>query len=455
MTPIEMKGSRFYAAIFATAMLAGACASEDVGPVPVVEPQAGHAFLKIVGDKSVFLEYGGAKELVVKYVNDQDEGLAGSVSFKIDGNGAGATLSSTTAVTGPGGEVRIAVTGGSTADSAFRVIAEAQYATSVDWSVAVRKAGTNPPLPYKLEGTYRLESTFDLATGLPGQAGQVVNTVIDMTDSPTDPVSWLLDLDQGVKDTLRPARPALDAFLNTFLKEVTSFTIDGQKVSVVAKFMEFGNAFGDVAKKFGLLSKLEITKKADGTYEAKHTIDGVFFRINNKRTDATLASLNMDNIVVEHIPLVLTGETSLSIADHSIPMSYGAMIVAAVDNVVVPIITPRAIGLREMLTDLIDCNMVGDAIYEELNILDGDFYEGLCGVAINAGAEILEGKLRTLGGTASEFKIHGTVRPVDANNDRTVESLGFGEWEGVLMLGGERGTLAKPNQKFTGQRMMP
>src|SRR5204863_3692490 len=72
MTPIEMKGSRFYAAIFAAAMLGGACASEDVGPVPVVEPQQGHAFLKIVGDKSVFLEYGGAKEIVVKYVNDQD-----------------------------------------------------------------------------------------------------------------------------------------------------------------------------------------------------------------------------------------------------------------------------------------------------------------------------------------------------------------------------------------------
>jgi hypothetical protein len=447
MTPTEMKGSRFYAALFAATLL-GACASEQLGPTPTIEPQPGHAFLKIVGDKNVFLENGNSRELIVKYVNDKDEGLAGSVSFKIEGDPKTSSISSTSSVTGPGGEVRIAVTGASSGEAAFRVVAEAQHATPVDWSVSVR--GAAPPRPYKLEGTYRLESTFDMVSGLPGDAGEIIATIIDMTDSPTDPTSWLLGLDPGVRSAIPRA---IDAFLNTFLKEVTTFTVDGQEISVVGKFMEFGNAFGDVAKRFGLLSKLEITKKPDGTYVAKHTIDGVFFRINNKRREQTLASLNMDNIVVENVPLMLTGESSVSIGDHNIPMSYGAMVVAAVDNVVIPIIAPRANSLSEMLTDLIDCYMVGEAIYEELEILDAGFYESLCETALVAGAEVLEGKLRELGGNASEFKIHGTVRPIDSNNDRTVDSLTGGEWEGFLMFGGERATLAKPNQKFSGQRM--
>jgi hypothetical protein len=454
MTSHTKKAARVALAIVATSLFA-ACAGEALGPTPTMPPTQGHAFLKIVGDKNVFLDSGATKEIVVKYVNDNDEGLAGTVSFRIDGDGKGSALSASSGVTGPGGEVRIHVTAGSQ-EAAFRVVAEAQYATAVDWSVAARLGNSNPPLPFNITGTYRVESTFDLASGLPGDVGKVVNTVIDMTNSPTDPTTWLLDLDKGVRDTLNGvpgARPALDAFLNTLLKEITAFDVNGQRVSIVGKFQEFGNAFGDVAQKFGLKSKLEITKKADGSYVAKHTIDGVFFKINNRRVDATLAQLEMDNIIVDNIPVTLTAESKISIGEHGLPLSYGTLVVLGLDNVVIPLLSPGAGNVSELLADLIDCSMVGEEIYDYLNILNADFFESLCSTAIAAGGAIIEGKLREIGGRASEFKIRGEVRLADTNSDRTVDTLVGGEWEGRLLLGNESATLAKPNQKFTGSRM--
>src|SRR6478609_7475325 len=48
-------------------------------------------------------------------------------------------------------------------------------------------------VPLTAEGRYSLTSDFDVATNMPGTAGQVVNTFIDATDSPDDPSHWILD----------------------------------------------------------------------------------------------------------------------------------------------------------------------------------------------------------------------------------------------------------------------
>jgi hypothetical protein len=456
MTRIEKIGSRLTAAFFAATLLA-ACASEAVGPVPTIQPQEGHAFLKIVGQKNVFLDTGGSREIVVRYVNDNDEGLAGSVSFRIEGSSAGGSLSQSSQVTGPGGEVRVHVIGGN--ESAFRVIAEAQYATPVDWAVAVRSGTIDPPLPFNIVGTYRVESQFDLATGLPGKLGEVVNTFIDLTDSPNDPTTFLLDLaskaDAGVNNVLKNFRPVMDVALNTLLKQLTTFSIDNQRISVVAKFQEFGNGFGEVSRKFGLKSQIQIYRDPANAdrYLAKHTVDGVFFKIKNKRTDRTMAQLNMSNIVVDAIPVTLQDESMITFGEHNIGLNVGKVIVFGANNVLIPLITQnRAMNFTELLTDLIDCYDVADTLSDEIGG-SSDLWESICETALTVVGNVLEGKVSELGGTASEFRIGGTVRPSDNNADGKVDELVAGEWEGRLMLGTAASPLSRPNQKFTGTRM--
>ena len=43
------------------------------------------------------------------------------------------------------------------------------------------------------DGTYSVRSKFDLATNAPGAVGDVVNVIIDATDSGDDPANWLLE----------------------------------------------------------------------------------------------------------------------------------------------------------------------------------------------------------------------------------------------------------------------
>src|SRR4051812_23174930 len=53
--------------------------------------------------------------------------------------------------------------------------------------------GGDPSRPLDPSGTYALHSTFDLATNMPGTAGDVVNGFINATDSADDPSRWIID----------------------------------------------------------------------------------------------------------------------------------------------------------------------------------------------------------------------------------------------------------------------
>src|SRR5262249_48512609 len=152
-------------------------------------PTDGHAYLKIVGDKSVFLENGQRRELVVKYVDDNDGPLAGSIAFRVDGDFMGGSLSAPSGVTGADGSVHVMVNGGPTGEAFVKVSASAAYATPVDWNVSIKAAGSSQPKPLDVVGTYKLESEFNLVSGIPGTAGNIIRTVIAMTDDPNDPSS--------------------------------------------------------------------------------------------------------------------------------------------------------------------------------------------------------------------------------------------------------------------------
>ena len=61
------------------------------------------------------------------------------------------------------------------------------------------------------QGAFRVNSTFDVATNMPGASGNFLNGLIAATDDPDDPMSWLVDqmlakMDDGtLKDEARYA----------------------------------------------------------------------------------------------------------------------------------------------------------------------------------------------------------------------------------------------------------
>ena len=440
--------------MLATALvLVGACSSQDVGPTPTPKPPVeGHAYLDIVGDKNVFIDTGARATIVVKYHDDAGDPVAGAVTFAIQGDAKGGSLSAASAVTDGQGLARVDVVGGTT-EVAFGVRASAQYATAVDWSIAVH-AGPPPPGPLALEGTYQLESQFDLVSALPGTVGDVVRTVIDITDSPNDPTTFLIDEalsqinDSTVTNAVNALRPGLDVGINEFLKS--------QLGDVYTSLVEFGNGFGDAAQRFGLKSELAVTKSADGSYAATHTVKGIFFFTDagggtRKRQDVDLADAHIDYVVASNIPVTRTGDTSITIGDHSLQMSYGKLLVYSVRNVVLRLIDPGASTMTDFLQDTVDCDTLGQKIYDEVKSGSAGIYGSACKTALAIVGNVIEGKLGAVGGTATGFHIHGTVQIKDTDNDRKVDKLQGGQWQGSLDIGTDTASLGQPS--FLGSRM--
>ncbi len=440
-------------ALVAVLALAGACSSQDVGPSPMPKPPVqGHAYLEIVGDRNVFLDTGARATITVKYRDDAGDPVAGAVAFEIQGDAKGGSLTAASAVTDNQGLARVDVVGGSN-EAAFGVRASAQYVTAVDWSIAVH-TGPPPPGPLTLEGTYQVESQFDLVSGLPGTIGDVVRTVIDITDSPNDPTTFLIDAalgqidDTAVTSAVNALRPGLDVSINEFLKS--------QLGDVYNNLLQFGNGFGDAAQRFGLKSVLEVTKNADGSYAAKHTVKGIFFFTDaggGKRTrqDVDFADAGIDYVVANNVPIVRNGDQSITIGDHSLQTSYGKLLVYSVRNVVLPLIDPGARTMTDFLQDTVDCDTLGQKIYGDVQSGSPGIYSAACKTALAFAGNLIEGKLTEVGGTATGFHLHGTVQIRDSDSDRKVDTLVNGLWQGSLDIGTDAAALGQPS--FLGVRM--
>jgi hypothetical protein len=440
-------------AFFAVLALAGACSSQDLGPTMMPKPPVeGHAYLEIVGDKNVFLDTGARTTITVKYHDDAGDPVAGSVAFEVQGDAKGGSLTSASAVTDNQGLARVDVVGGAN-EAAFGVRASAQYATAVDWSIAVH-IGPPPPGPLTLEGTYQVESQFDLVTGLPGTLGDVVRTVIDITDSTNDPTTFLIDAalsqihDTAVTNAVNALRPGLDVGINEFLKS--------QLGDVYNNLLEFGNGFGDAAQRFGLKSELAVTKNADGSYAATHTVKGIFFFTDagggkRVRQDVDLADANVDYVVASNVPVTRNGDTSINIGDHSLQMSYGKLLVYSVRNVVLRLIDPGASTMTDFLQDTVDCAALGRKIYDDVGSGSAGIYESACKTALAFAGNLIEGKLTEVGGTATGFHLHGTVQIRDTDADRKIDKLVSGQWQGSLDIGPDSAALGQPS--FLGTRM--
>lgn len=423
---------------------------DDDGQNPT--PTEGHAFLTVVGERNVFLEAGARQQITVKYHDEDGDPLAGLVEFAVLGDAKGGNVSSGSGVTNAEGLVTIEVFAGSQAEALFTVKAEAEYATAVDWRVAVA-AGQPPVLPLTVTGTYQLDSQFNIVDGLPGTVGTVVNTILDMTDDPTDPATWLIDkaMENVDSDTIRDLvdalRPGLDGYLNDVLLSSSP--------GFVSTFVNVANDLGQVARKFGVTSTLAVTQGGPDASElhAQHTMTGLVFVIDGVRYEYTMAELSMSEVVSNDIQAGLVAETKLTVGDHTLPVSYGAMLMFALDHIIIPAIDPWSHSLEELFNAYVDCATIGWTISDYVGWGSPGLYESACQTALAAAAAYVEDQIRGIDGTATALVIHGEAKPVDTNGDRTVDKLQGGLWEGVIQFGSLESVLAKPDQKFVGERI--
>ena len=300
-------------------------------------------------------------------------------------------------------------------------------------------------VPLTAKGTYRLASTYDIATNMPGTAGAVVNAFIDATDSPDDPTHYILDKligalpDGTFKNVLKGSEGFVAGYLNDRLLDVAP--------DFVTNIVDFGNKFGQMAKKFGTIDTLVIA--ANGS--AVHTVSGVHFIVDTEELDFLFKDYGLKDVSASNIMTTLDSTGKLTIDAHKVPLSYGALLRLGVDNVIIPMIDPAAVNLDDVFHDAVDCTNVGQYVYDAVGIGSPSTFEAACNAGLSFAAAAIYQQIDRIDGAAFEFGINGTAKAVDKNHDGKADVIQTGKWGGTLSYAGTPAPLA--NATFTGTRL--
>jgi hypothetical protein len=431
--------------LFALALAIGsaACGSDASGD------QSG-AYLTIQGDSSLFLEPGYQRDLAVRYHDGQGNPLTGEVSFEIIGDPKGSSINKNYSATDQAGDARFQLFAGEF-ETVFRVKATADFAASVEWTVSVSEGAVARDLD--IRGTYELDSDFDVINGLPGEVGDIANTFADMTDGPYDPATYVLDkMLEGESSTIasivNATRPALDGIINDAITDASP--------EIVNDLLELGSAFGQVSREFGIISQMKIAGDSieDNKMNAVHTINAFAFNIDADSYIFTMQELGSDIEVIENISIGRDATTGkVEIDQHTVPVNYGGFLALALEEVIVPRIDPSANSLKDLLSNAIDCESIGQSVADFVGLFGPSLYEGACTLGIEAASSIILEELRGIDEKAQvNMLINGVTSMKDPSGDGKADKMTKGNWTGAMEYAGELGDMAEANP-FTGERM--
>ena len=288
-----------------------------------------------------------------------------------------------------------------------------------------------PPqeVPLSPQGKFAITSDFDIATNMPGTVGAVTNGFIQATDGPDDPTRYIVDLlcnqlSGTAKSVCTGASAGLAGYLNDRLLEVAP--------DFVTKIVDVGNKFGQVAKHFGTLETLEV----DATGKTIHTMTGVHFKIDSTALDFAFADYGMSSTKVEGITTTLDTLGKLSVSDHKMPISYGKLLKLALNEMIIPMIDPSATNLNDLLTNSVNCQAIGQNVYDYLGLLSPSTFESACTAGLNAASTLIYNQIANIDGSALEFGIAGTAKGLDTNHDGKMDKIQTGKWGGTLSYAG-------------------
>ena len=292
--------------------------------------------------------------------------------------------------------------------------------------------GGEPARPLDAAGTYRLQSKFDIVSNLPGTAGEVVNTIIDITDDPDDPTLWVLDqalaaMPSGyLKSALQSAKPYVAGFLNDQILDLAP--------DFVSVALQMAQDFGQMAKGFGVNETLAVSG-APGAYTSKITVVGAHFTVDGVESDVEFAASGAPAIDAGAAAVTLeTGK--LGIGAHQFAMSYGQVLRMGLDAAIIPMLEPSAHNLNQLFASKVNCQLIGQAIASFIGLGGAGTYASACTSGLNRGANYIYSKIATIDGVAMQFGLAGTARAIDKDRNGSVDLIATGAWTGTVSFGG-------------------
>ena len=400
----------------------------------------GDVVLSIVGDKTVQVEAGASVELTARYHDHDRIPLAGEVVFSLRQAPDDVTLDHDVVVTDDIGAASIVVDTGASGDFDFEVVAEAPGAVDAVWEIAVDAI---PPLDPS--GAYDTMSSFNVASGLPGNVGRAVNLIIGITEGPGAPSRWIINqIIERLPESLRFNPP------NSVVRAVNGALLSVAP-GIVSRLLDAGDAFGTIATDFGVTTRLEIEGEP-GDFTATHAITGFVLHYDSIAHEFSLAEVGVEQSKASDIAVTFDEEEQLLVIDeHELDTSYGTFLMFALEH----FLLGEADGsLGDFLTSEIDCSVVAAELADQLG--RGSIFEAAARTACNeglrrAGDRIVDA-FQDLDQVGMTLSIAGDAITQADENGRFVVGIEEGLWEGEFEVGGQTTALIRGDNSFDAER---
>jgi hypothetical protein len=444
-------------------MVSMGCGGVEEAPVPYVpevtppeqipdpEPVETHK-LTIVGWTSLYLVQGQKVTLQVLYTRNGQPEPGQPIAFALKGGTTDATLSAAQISTNSGGFADVVLTAGQLLGQ-LTVEATSLQVDAVQWAVEVReKPETTPPAP-NLDGTYGLTNKFDVQTNFTGSkfAG-VLNVLSQISDDPLDPGKYVVDrvLDEvdnkAIQAVALVLKPALYKEVNKLLYAIAP--------KLTATFKQLAKDLSTIARQFEVVSTLTSPAPQPGNLPmvADHELQEIAWTLGGTRAEVTFKQLNLQNPIAKNVQLTLANGTDLSIREHTFQLNYGAFLLVALDNLVIPRLEPGAKDLEDLLQAQIDCVKVGQTMNKTIGLGGAQLWVSACNIAVTAVATYMEYEIAAMDSNDTSLTIKGQSKIYDPQKSGTFSLLTKGLWSGTLELQKCKAAVGGPDNRFWGKR---
>ena len=266
-----------------------------------------------------------------------------------------------------------------------------------------------------LAGSYTVKSKFQVT---PEKLGTSGDFAIDLQDLADDPVEVLAEM---IADEV-----GLD-FLAGSIEGWLKDAMDGRETKLTDAISDFLTA----SLNFDLVSEL-VVDGSGSSVTMTHAPTGMEVTIDGKAYEYAFEDLKADSLEQYSIAVSGSKGNNLTFKAHDVEVPYGKMLETVLDQVVVPAIDSGASDLGDALQGIIDCNAVGQSIYDDLQFGSASVYASGCRAGADALAREMLSKIGDNQSLTFAVTIDGKATASDSNNDGKADSIS-GRWDSIFL----------------------
>ena len=307
-------------------------------------------------------------------------------------------------------------------------------------------------------GKYDMDNVFDLTGAIPGQLGEVIDTLVTIF---YDPGKFLV---AKIKDLVKQYLPSFitDFLFSLFEDQLADLITDwllNDAPGWVQDFFTIGQDLLQVVARLELTGILTISKLQNDYYvEGNIAFTGIVFtwKLNCDKNAPDYDQcgkypFDLQDIDDPQFPLdllegswkgTIAGFDKLTIEKYSLALNYGKLIYYMFTHVILKELTGKT-SLADAMADIIGCDSIADAL-DGLGLFSYDQIYSACSSAVGLLVLPVESYLLNLQ-TDSLFSLQGTATLVDEDSDLIVDRIVDGKWTGQILVGGAGGN------PFTGE----